>query len=133
MVVSANSEELLVALIDAFDSDRVQEAIHAWLEGHPADPLAGDEPQWDWLVQSEPEPEIYLSCGFRFFGAPMAELEAVASQRRFEKPAVDWQDTALQEHLEAMPDVVAVYEGSEEGDDAEFSHYALGNVHIDVE
>ncbi len=127
IILEANSAELLTALVDAFDSNATTQAIHAWLEDHPAKPL-DEGSEWSWH-QHKPEPEVYLGCGFRFFGASLEELEAAASQRRFEKPASDWQMNTLWEVLDAMDDVVLV---EEEKSIPEFDHYRLGNVHIEV-
>lgn len=138
IVVSAENAETFAHIVSWFHSGDYGGAADA------IDQMLGEQDNEEAFpakvsieVLPEEEPEIVLGCGFRFFGAPMAELEAVASQRRFEKPAQDWQEETLASVLEAMPDVQPVYEerpadpetGPEELD---FVCWRLGNVQIDV-
>lgn len=129
--VEAADAQTLAHVLSWFSSEEPHLQLDALLEQEGAlDPNNDGDDQYALFVLPEPEPEVYLGCGFRFSGAPLEELEAVASQRRFEKPAADWQQNTLWEVLDSFDDVVEVVV---EENLPELDHYRLGRVRIDVE
>ena len=142
----AKPKQITIVVWEEKDSDvlgSIEDRVWDLLADLGATPILDEQGEQHGLVDiagvrvaiqdnTDEEPEIVLGCSFRFFGAPMAELEAVASQRRFEKPAVDWQDSHLWEVLDAMPDVEMVEGYENDEGEHEFLHYRLGNVHIEI-